>query len=155
MARQGGMPSEAAGRPAPAAPSRAAVWAVRIAYAAVFVLNVTCALQFIFLTPSFAAAYELSGVPGHTAMRGLGIAFLMWNCTYPAVIASPRRFRQLGAVVLVQQLVGLVGETALLLALPAGHDLLASSILRFIAFDGGGLVVMAAAFAWLLVSARR
>lgn len=122
----------------------------RIAVAIVFVLNVQCALQFAFWPASFAGAYELSGVAGEAAVRGLGVAFLMWNATYPAVIASPRRFRALYVVVLVQQAIGLVGESAILLGLPAGHDVLAASILRFIAFDAAGLIVVAAAFAWLL-----
>ena len=47
-----------------------------------------------------------------------------------------------------------VGETAILLGLPAGHEVLAASILRFIAFDAGGLVLMAAAFAWMLIRGR-
>lgn len=125
--------------------------AARIAVAAVFALNVQCALQFVLWPEAFAGAYELSGVAGEAAVRGLGVAFLMWNATYPTVIASPRRFQALYAVVLVQQAIGLVGETAILLELPAGHDVLAASILRFIAFDAGGLVLMAAAFAWMLI----
>ena len=51
--------------------------------------------------------------------------------------------------------IGLVGETALFLGLPEGHAVLAASVLRFIAFDGAGLVLMAVAFACLLVIGRR
>ena len=109
--------------------------AARIAVALVFALNVQCALQFVLWPEAFAGAYELSGVAGEAAVRGLGVAFLMWNATYPPVIASPRRFRALYVVVLVQQAIGLVGETAILLGLPGGHEVLAASILRFIAFD--------------------
>lgn len=129
--------------------------AARVAVAIVFALNVQCALQFVLMPSSFAAAYELSGVAGEAAVRGLGVAFLMWNATYPAVIASPRRFHSLYIVVLVQQAIGLFGETAILLSLPAGHDVLAASILRFIAFDATGLAFMAAAFAWLAATCRR
>ena len=72
----------------------------------------------------------------------------------PQIINSRHPFPHLenGAlyvVVLVQQAIGLVGETAILLGLPGGHKMLAASILRFIAFDAAGLVLMAAAFAWL------
>ena len=72
----------------------------------------------------------------------------------PQIINSRHPFPHLenGAlyvVVLVQQAIGLVGETAILLGLPGGHEVLAASILRFIAFDAAGLVLMAAAFAWL------
>ena len=98
---------------------------------------------------------ELAGVPGATAVRGLGIAFLMWNATYPAVIASPARFRALGVVVLAQQAIGLAGESWIRLSLPAGHEALAASIDRFVVFDAAGLALMGVAFAWLLVADRR
>ena len=139
----------------PTAGRDAAAIAARIAVAIVFALNVQCALQFVIAPGSYAAAYELSGVAGEAAVRGLGVAFLMWNATYPAVVASPRRFRPLYIVVLAQQAIGLFGETAILLGLPAGHDVLAGGILRFIAFDTAGLALMAAAFAWLAVTRRR
>lgn len=128
--------------------------AARIAVALVFALNVQCALQFVLWPASFAGAYELSGVAGEAAVRGLGVAFLMWNATYPAVIASPRRFRSLYVVVIAQQTIGLIGESAILLSLPAGHEILAESIQRFIAFDATGLVIMVAAFVWLCADSR-
>lgn len=133
----------------------AAAIAARIAVAAVFVLNVQCALQFVLWPDAHAGAYELSDVSGEAAVRGLGIAFLMWNATYPAVIASPRRFQALYAVVLAQQAIGLAGESFILASLPTGHAVLASSIVRFIAFDGAGLAMMLAAFVWLRASAKR
>ena len=130
-------------------------WAVRIAFLAVFLVNMDCALSFIARPAAFAGAYELSGVAGEAAVRGLGVAFAMWNVTYPAFIVRPDRWPVLGWVILVQQLVGLVGESVLLAALPAGHEVLVSGITRFIVFDGAGLVLMAAAFAWWLVARRR
>ena len=135
--------------------SGAARIVARIAFAAVFLVNVQCALSFVLWPESFAGAYELSGAAGDAAVRGLGVAFLMWNATYPLVIADPARHRALAGVVLAQQVIGLVGETAILLSLPAGHGMLAGSIMRFIAFDAAGLVVMAAAFAWLCASFRK
>ena len=134
---------------------RAAVIATRVAFALVFAINVQCALSFVMWPDAYAASYELSGVPGAAAVQGLGVAFLMWNATYPAVIVSPRRFRALGVVVIVQQFVGLVGETWILATLPAGHALLSASIERFIAFDALGLVLMAVTFGWLAASDRR
>ncbi len=147
---------QASGKTGTAARSaRGAVWGVRAAFALVFVVNVQCALSFTLQPAAFAPAYELSGVAGSAAVQGLGIAFLMWNATYPAVIASPKRFRPLAAVVLVQQTVGLAGESWILAGLPAGHDVLAAGIGRFIAFDAFGLAIMAAACAWLLAAERR
>lgn len=134
--------------------ARASVWAVRITFVVVFFLNVQCAVQFIVWPGDFAGAYELSEVAGEAAVRGLGIAFLMWNCTYPAVIVKPDRFKALGVVVLVQQVVGLVGELLLSASLPAGHAMLQTSISRFALFDGVGLVIMLAAFIWMMVALR-
>ena len=50
------------------------------------------------------------------------------------------------AVVLAQQVVGLVGETVISLSLPSGHTTLAAALERFIVCDGAGLLVMALAF---------
>lgn len=129
------------------APSRSyliATWVTRLCFAFVFVVNVQCALGFVFTPEAYMGAYELSGVPGRVGIQGIGIAFLMWNCTYPAFIVAPRRFTALGVVILAQQVVGLVGESLIRATLPAGHDLLASSIDLFITFDGVGLVFMTA-----------
>lgn len=134
---------------------RIAAWACRVAFAAVFAVNVHCALSFVIDPAAYMGGFELAGVPGEAATRGMGVAFLMWNCTYPPVIWQPTRFRALGAVVLAQQAVGLVGEAAILAGLPAGHAVLAGGIARFIAFDAAGLVAMAAAYASLLIASRR
>ena len=133
---------------------RRAAWLARAAFLLVFAINVQCAASFVLWPDAYAPSFEVAGVPGAAAVQGLGIAFLMWNATYPAVIANPRRFRALYAVVLVQQAVGLASESWILLSLPAGHAALAASIVRFIAFDAAGLVLMAAAFAWLALADR-
>lgn len=128
---------------------RAAEIATRLIFAIVFVVNVHCALSFMIDPAAYAGAYELSGVAGEVAVRGIGVAFLMWNATYPLVIVHPARHRALAGVVVAQQVIGLVGESAILLSLPAGHETLAAGIARFIAFDAAGLALMGAAFAWL------
>ena len=133
---------------------RVATWAVRLAFAIVFVVNVQCALGFIVDPGSYVGSYELSGVEGKVAVQGLGVAFLMWNVTYPAVIVNPRRFRALGVVVLIQQVVGLVGESWILATLPEGHEVLASGIQLFINFDAFGLVIMVLSFVWMLAAER-
>lgn len=135
--------------------SKAALRAARIALAAVFVVNMQCAVQFVLWPDAFAPAYELAGFEGRIAMQGLGVAFLMWNATYPLAIANPVKHRALFGVVLAQQAIGLIGESAILASIPAGHELLASSILRFVAFDGAGLIAMALAFVALSVSLKR
>ena len=82
-----------------------AIWVVRLCFAFVFVVNVQCALGFALAPEAYMGAYELGGVPGRVATQGIGIAFLMWNCTYPLVIWRPERHRALASVVLAQQVV--------------------------------------------------
>lgn len=132
-----------------------AEWLTRVAFLAVFVINMQCAIAFIAWPEFYVDAYELGGVAGAAAVRGMGITFAMWNTTYPAFIALPRRFPVLGWVILAQQLVGLVGESFIYLTLPAGHAVLAAGIMRFVVFDGAGLVVMLAAFLWLTYVSRQ
>jgi hypothetical protein len=130
------------------------VWLTRAVVGTVFVFNVSCALAFVTRPGRYAPAFEVGGVPGQMLVRGIGILFLMWNATYPPVLLRPDRHRTLFAVVLVQQALGLAGETWMWLTLPAGHLALRTTGLRFILFDGAGLVAMGLAFL-LLASARR
>ena len=134
---------------------RRAVWLARLAFLLVFVINVQCAVSFVLWPEAYAASFEVAGVPGAAAVQGLGIAFLMWNATYPAVIVNPLRFRAVAVIVLAQQAIGLVGESWLRLGLPSGHIALAASIERFVLFDAAGLVLMAAGFGWMLWTERR
>lgn len=138
------------------APSKAALkyqralWCARIVFGLVFIINVQCALQFIFTPDVYVGAYELNGIAGTIALQGMGIAFLMWNTTYPFYIARPIKWRVVGVIILAQQAIGLIGESLLLTCLPSGHEILTTSIQRFILFDGIGLLAMTAAFLFLL-----
>lgn len=122
-------------------------WIARLLVAVVFFLNVQCAVQFLLWPGSYTGAYQVEGASAEVMVRTVGICFLMWNATYPPVIARPGRYRVLFAVVIAQQLIGLIGETALYFGLGAGLDVLGGSILRFIVFDAAGLVLLAVAFA--------
>ena len=122
------------------------LWLTRLVVGAVFFFNVTCALAFVAWPDRYAPGFEVSGVPGRVLVRGMGILFLMWNATYPPVLLRPDRHRTLFAVILVQQVIGLAGETWMWVTLPAGHAALRATGLRFIAFDGAGLVGMGLAF---------
>lgn len=148
-----------------------ATWVCRICFALVFLVNIHCALSYVFMPESFAGGFQLSGVPGMVAVQGIGIAFLMWNATYPAFIVNPRRFKVVGVVILVQQIIGLVGESAIYLGLKsavpfmlpgagdvvisAAYSQLAESILRFIQFDALGLIIMGVSFAYLFCACKR
>jgi len=82
-------------------------------------------------------------------VRGVGILFLMWNVPYVFACINPVRYR-LGLIfAILMQLTGLIGESYIFSTLTAGHEILRSSILRFIVFDGAGLVLLI--LAWLLL----
>jgi hypothetical protein len=132
-----------------------APWAARLAVGFVFTVNVACALAFILQPEHYTWGFEVSGVPGRTIVQGFGILFLMWNATYPPVLLNPSAQRTVFTIVLVQQLIGLVGEAWLYLQLPEGHAALRKTGLRFILFDGAGLLLMGAAYLWLYRSVWR
>lgn len=134
---------------------RAAVWACRICFTLVFLLNIQCALSYLLFPADYTSGFQLSGIEGVVAVQGIGVAFLMWNATYPAFIVNPSRFKPLGFIILAQQLIGLVGESTIFFSLPATAPTIAASILRFILFDASGLILMAVSFAALLITSRR
>jgi hypothetical protein len=111
--------------------------------------NLQVALVFILWPERYAPGFELTGVPGAAAVRGTGILFVMWNVPYLVALWHPRRYRLALGMALVMQLIGLVGESLILLTLPQKHTLLRASIIRFITFDGGGLLLLAIAI-WLV-----
>lgn len=121
-------------------------WVARALIGLVFAWNVQAAMAFIIWPSSAAWAYELSGVPGEAAVRGTGILFLMWNVPYALALWHPIRYRLELVLALVMQFIGLVGESLILVSLPSGHITLGTSVLRFILFDGAGLVLLLAAF---------
>jgi len=129
------------------------LWLTRIIVGAVFLMNVSCALAFILQPEKYSPGFEIAGVPGMIYVQGLGILFLMWNATYPLVIFHPIRYRALFVVILIQQAIGFAGETWLWLTLPSGHSPIRATGLRFMLFDGIGLIALAGAY-WLLMRHR-
>jgi hypothetical protein len=122
------------------------IWGARVLVSSVFIANLSAAIPFILRPERFISGFELAGIPGEVSVRGLGILFLMWNATYPPLMYRPERFRLLFQVALAQQIIGLVGETSMWLSLPAGNSSLAATGLRFILFDGFGLIALLIAF---------
>jgi len=125
------------------------VWSARILIVLVIAWNLQAAFAFLFSPQAFAPGFELSGIPGQAAIRGIAVLFIMWNVPYSLAAWHPRRHFLSLKEALVMQALGLVGETSILFTLPAGHALLQSSILRFISFDAAGFVALALAF-WLV-----
>ena len=121
------------------------LWLARLLIAAVIAWNLQAAFIFLANPDAYAPAFELSGIPGAAAVRGIAVLFVMWNVPYLVACWQPRRYRLSLWEALVMQALGVLGETFILLSLPAGHTLLADSILRFIAFDAVGLPALGAA----------
>jgi len=126
------------------------LWLTRLLIAIVTGWNLQAALVFILWPGRFAPGFELGGVPGAAAVRGTGILFVMWNVPYMVALWHPRKYRLVLGMSAVMQLVGLVGETLILLTLPDEYALLHTSILRFIIFDGVGLLLLVAALVSIL-----
>jgi hypothetical protein len=125
------------------------LWLTRLLIAIVTAWNLQAALVFILQPEGFMHNFELNGVPGAAAVRGTGILFVMWNVPYLVALWNPRKYFLALRISIVMQSVGLVGESFILLTLPDGHATLSESILRFIIFDGSGLILLVVAF-WIL-----
>jgi hypothetical protein len=122
------------------------IWISRLLIGIVTAWNLQAAFIFIFSPSGFVPSYELSGTAGEAVVRGTGILFLMWNVPYLFALQNPIRY-QLGLYfALLMQFVGLAGESYILSTLSMEHVMLRSSILRFITFDGAGLLLLALAY---------
>jgi hypothetical protein len=117
----------------------------------VALFNLQCALVFLISPSDYAPGFELAGVPGEVMVRGLGVLFLMWTIPSLFALSNPIKRRVSLIEAVLMQGVGLVGESLMLLSLPAGYAVLRETATRFIMFDGGGLVMLMAA---LFLSSR-
>jgi hypothetical protein len=104
--------------------------------------NLQAAVVFFISPEAFAPGFELSGVPGAAAVRGIAVLFLMWNLPYLAALWQPRKHVLALKLALAMQLVGLAGESFIFSGLTAEHALLQASILRFMAFDATGVLLL-------------
>jgi len=118
----------------------------RVALLAVLFANLSAGIPYLARPADYVAAFELSGVPGEVAVRGFGLLFLMWAVPFIPAIIHPVKYRVAFVCVLAMQVIGLIGESLLLMALPAGHQALRATGLRFIAFDGVGLLILLIAY---------
>ena len=124
------------------------LWLARLLIGVVFLWNVQCAIAFLLAPATFAPGFELGGVAGEAAVRGMGVLFLMWNVPYAVALWDPVRYRVSLYEAVAMQAIGLIGESLILLSLGGAHPVAAGSVARFIAFDGAGLVLLALA-AWI------
>lgn len=128
--------------------SRVRLWLARATIAPVLAWNLECAIAFIAQPQLYAAGFEVAGVGGEALVRGMGVLFVMWNVPYGVALWHPQRRRVSLVEALVMQGIGLIGESALLLALPPGHALLRATTERFILFDAVGVLLLGVAL-WL------
>jgi len=122
------------------------LWLARILIGLVTMWNLQAAMTFILWPNSYVASYELSGIAGEAALRGVGVLFLMWNVPYVVALWHPIRYRLALILTLVMQSIGLVGENLILSTLSTNHGFLRASIMRFIVFDSAGLILLIIAF---------
>jgi hypothetical protein len=118
----------------------------RVALSAVLLANLSAAIPYLARPADYVATFELSGAPGEAAVRGLGLLFLMWAVPFIPAIVHPVKYRIAFACVLAMQVIGLLGESLMLVGLAAGHATLRATGLRFIAFDGAGLGLLLVAY---------
>ncbi len=130
------------------------LWLARGLIAVVVFFNLDAAFSYLFQPVLFAPGFELAGVPGQAMIQGLGLLFVMWNVPYVVAILHPLKHRVSLIEAVVMQAIGVVGESLLLLALESGHPQITASTVRFIIFDGGGLVLLLVAL-WLCRPLRR
>ena len=121
------------------------LWLARLAIAIVTGWNLQAAVAFFLAPGRFAPGFELSGLPGEAAIRGMSVLFVMWNVPYLVALWHPQRYKFSLWQALIMQMIGVLGEGYIYLWLPAAYAVLRSSILRFMAFDMAGLFLLVVA----------
>lgn len=125
---------------------RLRIWAARSLIGLVVLWNLQAAFTFLAAPGLYAPAFELAGVPGQAAVRGVAVLFVMWSIPYLVACWQPHGHRLALVEALLMQVIGLIGEGFVLSTLGQGHAILQASILRFLAFDAAGLVLLGGAF---------
>jgi hypothetical protein len=131
------------------------LWIARILVGLVLAVNADCAISFLCAPGSFAPGFELHGPVGEAVIRGFGVLFLMWNVPYAFAMWHPQKNITSLIQALIMQAVGVFGETMIFTTLPIVHSAMRGSILRFIVFDGAGLVILIIAWVVVLLENKR
>ena len=115
----------------------------RLLIGLVVFFNLQAGFAFIINPHTYAPAFELSAVPGESAVRGIGMLFVMWNIPYLVALWNPRKNRTALHEALAMQAIGLFGESLIYAGISPEHIQLRASLFRFIAFDSAGLLLLA------------
>lgn len=124
------------------------MWSARFLIGLVLAANLQCAAAFILTPERYLTGFGLVGVAGASAVRGMGILFLMWNVPYCVAFYQPVKRKISLYEAVVMQAVGLVGESWLLASILGTPGPLLDALQRFIIFDGAGLLALLLA-AWV------
>jgi len=121
-------------------------WISRFLIGIVLFFNLDAAFSFMLNPAAYSPGFELAGVPGRAVIQGMGLLFLMWNIPYIVALLDPGRHFVSLIEAVVMQAIGVIGESILLMTLEGNHPLITTTTMRFIYFDGGGLVLLLLAF---------
>jgi hypothetical protein len=129
-------------------------WIVRGLIGIVVFFNLDAAFSFMIKPALYSPGFELNGVPGQAIVQGMGILFLMWNVPYLVAMVNPQKHFISLVESVIMQAIGVSGESIILLMLQEVHPLIKATTLRFIVFDGGGLVFLLIAL-WITWKNRK
>jgi len=121
-------------------------WIIRAFIAPVTFFNLQCSFEFLVHAERYAPSFDLYEPTGAFMIQGLGLLFLMWNIPYLYALIDPIRHATSLSEAVIMQAIGLVGETLLLFNVPSDFQNLHASVMRFILFDGSGLLLLLIAF---------
>jgi len=114
----------------------------RILIGLVFLVNIQCALLFLFNPSPYMTGFGLEGMAGEQIVRALGLLFIMWNVPYAFALVDLKKHRVSLIEAVIMQAIGLIGETSILLIGGPHPSPIESTLKRFILFDGIGLVFL-------------
>jgi len=114
----------------------------RILIGLVFLVNIQCALVFLFNPSPYMVGFGLEGLAGEQNVRALGLLFMMWNVPYAFALANPKKHRISLIEAVIMQAIGLIGETSILMVGGPYPSPIESTLKRFILFDGVGLAFL-------------
>ncbi len=121
------------------------IWVGRVFILVVAFWNIQCALWFLLFPQRYTSGFELDGIVGMALVEGLGLLFLMWNVPYIVALLDPLVHRVSLIEAIIMQAIGFIGELLILNNLQDGHPVIFATLLRFIVFDGAGVVLLLAA----------
>lgn len=122
------------------------LWLARALIALVVFINIQCSVAFLMTPDLYVHSFDLQEPSGIFMIQGLGLLFLMWNVPYLFALWHPKNHVVSLIESVIMQAVGFIGESILLSQVPAQYPALRSSVIRFIIFDGSGLVLLLLAF---------